>query len=69
VRKTLIALAATTGLLTFAPLATADAAVAPLHNPAQVVAAEGSAIHQAWCGPRCHYWRHRHWRHWYYHHY
>jgi hypothetical protein len=54
-RKTLIALAATTGLV---GLGTVGASAAPVRRPAQV-----SNIQQAdwYCGPRCEYWRHRHW--------
>jgi hypothetical protein len=57
VRKTLIALAATTGLI---GLGTIGASAAPaVPAPMQAQAAN---IHQAdWCGPRCDYWRHRRW--------
>ncbi len=73
-RKTLIALAATTGLLTLGTLGASAAPLAPLHDPAQAVAGEGSAIQKAdwYCGPRCEYWRHRHWEEshrWHYHYY
>jgi hypothetical protein len=55
VRKTLIALTAATGLI---GLGTVGATAAPLHPPEHP-----SAVQQAdwYCGPRCNYWRHRHW--------
>ena len=71
-RKTLLTLAATTGLLALGAVGASAAPIAPLHDPARAVAADGSAIQQAdWCGPRCHYWRHRHWQEshrWWHHH-
>jgi len=62
-RKTLIALAATTGLLTLGSIGASAAPLAPLHDPAQAVAVGGSTIQQAaWgCGPHCRYWHHRRW--------
>ncbi len=67
-RKTLLALTATAGLIGFSSLA---ASAAPL---TRVDAPQASAIHQAdWnCGPRCQYWHHRRWeesrRDWRWHH-
>jgi hypothetical protein len=57
-RKTLIALAATTGLIGLGTIGASAAPLAPLHAPAQT-----SSIQQAdwYCGPRCEYWRHRRW--------
>jgi hypothetical protein len=62
-RKTLIALAATTGLLALGSVSASAAPLAPLHNPA-LAATDGSAIQKAdwYCGPRCEYWRHRRWQ-------
>jgi hypothetical protein len=59
-RKTLIALAATTGLLS---LGTVGASAVTLVAPQPAAAPSTSAIQQAdWgCGPRCQYWHHRHW--------
>ena len=55
-RKTLLALTATAGLIGFGVAASA-APVASLQVP------QASAIHQAdwYCGPRCQYWHHRRW--------
>lgn len=63
-RKTLIALAATTGLIGLGAMNASAASVTPLQGPTQV-----SGVQQAdwYCGPRCQYWRHRRWearRHW-----
>jgi hypothetical protein len=59
-RKTLLALAATTGLLSLG-----SAGASALTLGAQNTAAQPghAAIQQAdWgCGPNCEYWRHRHW--------
>jgi hypothetical protein len=57
-RKTLIALTATTGLIGLGTFGASAAPAAPVHVPAQV-----SAIQQAdwYCGPRCAYWHHRRW--------
>jgi hypothetical protein len=57
-RKTMIALAATTGLIGLGTLGASAAPVAPGHLPPQV-----SAVQQAdwYCGPRCEYSRHRRW--------
>ncbi len=54
-RKTLIALAATAGLV---GLGTVGASAAPVRVPAQA-----SNIQQAdwYCGPRCNYWRQQRW--------
>jgi len=68
VRKTLIALAATTGLIGLGTLGATAAPIEPIHSAPHV-----SAVQQAdwYCGPRCQYWRHRRWeaRHdwWYWH--
>ena len=58
VRKTLIALAATTGLIGLGTFGASAASVVPVQAPLQA-----SAMHQAgwYCGPRCEYWRHRRW--------
>jgi hypothetical protein len=57
-RKTLIALAATTGLIGLGAAGASAAPLAPVHAPQQV-----SSIQQAdwYCGPRCQYWHHRRW--------
>jgi hypothetical protein len=57
-RKTLLALAATTGLIGLGSVGASAAPVAPAHAPAQA-----SAVQQAdwYCGPRCDAWRHRRW--------
>ena len=57
-RKTLIALTATAGLIGLGTIGASAAPLAPVHAPAQA-----SAVHQAdwYCGPRCEYWRHRRW--------
>ena len=56
-RKTLIALAATTGLIGLGSIGASAAPLTPLNAPVQA-----SNIQQAdWCGPRCEYWRHRRW--------
>ncbi len=54
-RKILIALAATTGLV---GLGTVGVSAAPVRVPVQA-----ANIQQAdwYCGPRCEYWRHRNW--------
>lgn len=68
--KTLIALAATAGLIGPGTLAASAAPVEPIHSMPQV-----SAVHQAdwYCGPRCQYRQHRRWEEarrdqWYQHH-
>ena len=64
-RKTLLTLAATAGLIGLGAVGVSAAPVAPL--PAK---AQASNIQQAdwYCGPRCEYWRHRRWEesHWRY---
>ena len=57
-RKTLIALTATTGLLALGSIGASAAPLQPVHAPPQA-----SSIQQAdwYRGPRCDYWRHRHW--------
>ena len=56
-RKTLIALAAATGLIGLGTVGASAASAIPAQMPAQA-----ASIHQAdWCGPRCEYWRHRRW--------
>ena len=57
-RKTLIALTATAGLIGLGTIGASAAPLAPVHAPDQA-----SAVHQAdwYCGPRCRYWRHRRW--------
>jgi hypothetical protein len=69
VRKTFIALAATTGLIGLTSVGASAATVTPMRPPAGA-----SNVQQAdwYCGPRCQYWRHRHWeaerRHWWHEH-
>ncbi len=58
-RKTLIALAATTGLI---GLSSVGASAAPVIPPASMN--QASAVQKAewgYCGPRCQYWQHRRW--------
>ena len=57
-RKTLIALTATAGLIGLGTIGASAAPLAPVHAPDQA-----SAVHQAdwYCGPRCEYQRHRRW--------
>jgi hypothetical protein len=59
-RKTLIALAATTGLIGLGTIGASAAPVAPVHVPAQA-----SAVQQAdwYCGQRCQASRHARWEH------
>jgi hypothetical protein len=68
VRKTLIALAATTGLLGLGTVGASALTLGPVNGSDQVTTTEGSVIQKAdYCGPRCEYWRHRRWqesRHW-----
>jgi hypothetical protein len=59
VRKTLIALAATTGLIGLTSVGASAASVIPA-SPVN----EASAVQKAdwgYCGPRCQYWQHRRW--------
>jgi hypothetical protein len=70
VRKTLIALAATTGILGFGTVGASALTLGPVNGPEQAGTGtvEGSVIQKAdwYCGPRCQYWHHRRWdeRHW-----
>jgi hypothetical protein len=58
VRKTLIALAATTGLIGL----TSVGASAATAIPAPTVGQESTIEKADWgCGPRCQYWQHRRW--------
>jgi hypothetical protein len=59
-RKTLVTLAAASGLLMLAPLA---ASAAPVTAAPRPVAAPGVQLADWYCGPRCEYWRHRRWEH------
>jgi hypothetical protein len=63
VRKTLIALAATTGLLGFGTIGASALTLGPVSNADQARTAEGSVIQKAdwYCGPRCQYSRQRRW--------
>jgi hypothetical protein len=65
-RKTLLTLAATAGLIGLGAVGASAAPVAPAHVPAQAT----SHIQQAdwYCGPRCQYWRHRRWEESHWHH-
>jgi hypothetical protein len=67
-RKTMIALAATTGLLGFGTLGASAVTLGPINSSDQVTTTEGSAIEMAdYCGARCQSWHHRRWvesRHW-----
>ena len=58
-RKTLLTLAATAGLIALGAGGASAAPVVPAHAPTQVT----TNIQQAdwYCGPRCEYWRHRRW--------
>ena len=62
-RKTLIALAATTGRLGFGTIGASALTLGPVNGSEQARTAEGSVIQKAdwYCGPRCQYWRHRRW--------
>jgi hypothetical protein len=68
VRKTMIALAAATGVLGLGTIGASAVTPAPMNASDQARTMEGSAIQKAdYCGPRCEYWRHRRWeesRHW-----
>ncbi len=57
-RKTLIALAATTGLIGLGTVGAVAAPARPVDAPPQA-----TNIQQAdwYCGPRCQYWRHHRW--------
>jgi hypothetical protein len=57
-RKTLIALAAATGLVGLGSISTSAAPVAAA-QPAPAVASIQKA--DWYCGPRCQYWHHRRW--------
>jgi hypothetical protein len=59
-RKTLIALAATTGLLSLGSIGASAVTPGAMDTAAQPA---NAAIQQAdWgCGPHCEYWHHRHW--------
>jgi hypothetical protein len=63
VRKTLIGLAAATGLLGFGTTGASALTLGPMNGSDQVRTAEGSVIQKAdwYCGPRCEYWRPRRW--------
>jgi hypothetical protein len=59
-RKTLIALAATTGLLGFGTFGASALTLGPMNGSDQT--SQNAVIQQAdWCGPRCEHWRHRRW--------
>jgi hypothetical protein len=60
VRKTLIALAATTGLIGLGSVGASAATGIPA--PSAVPAASVQKADWDSCGPRCQYWRHRHWQ-------
>ena len=62
-RKTLIALAATTGLLGFGTVGASALTLGPANGSDQVNTTEGSVIQKAdwYCGPRCQYSRERRW--------
>ena len=57
-RKTIIALAATTGLIALGTIGASAAPLAPVRLPPQASAAQQA---DWYCGPRCEYWRHRRW--------
>ncbi len=68
-RKTLIALAATSGLIGLGNVGASASPAMPRHVPAQAATIQPAAWY---CGPRCEYWRHRRWeahREWREHHY
>jgi hypothetical protein len=56
-RKILLALSATAGVIGFASLGASAAPLASVHMP------QASSVQQAgyYCGPRCQYWHHRRW--------
>jgi hypothetical protein len=61
-RKTLIALTASTGFLAMGAIAASAAPVPPLSSVSRATAPEASIQQADWyCGPRCQYWHHRHW--------
>ena len=64
-RKTLIALAATTGLVGLGAVGASAAPVTPAHVPAQSAAVQPA---DWYCGPRCEYWRHHRAEEWREHH-
>ena len=72
-RKTLIALAATTGLLSLGSVGASAVTPGALAPTAQPAARGDPAGGLGYCGPRCEYWRHRHWverhRYWRHEHY
>ena len=59
--RTMIAIAAAVGFLTLGEMDASAAQSAPMQTPDGA----GASIQQAdwgwYCGPRCHYWRHRRW--------
>ena len=67
-RRTMIALAATTGLLGFGTLGASALTPGPINNLDRVATTGGSAIQKAdYCGERCQHWHHRRWvesHHW-----
>jgi hypothetical protein len=67
-RRTMIALAATTGLLGFGTLGASALTPGPINNSDRVSTTGGSAIQKAdYCGERCQHWHHRRWvesHHW-----
>ena len=68
-RKTLIALAATAGVLGFGTIGASALTPGPISGADQARTTEGSMIQKAdwYCGSRCQYSRHRRWeesRHW-----
>jgi len=68
VRKTLITLAATTGLIGLGSIGVSAAPVVAVQPAPQTASVQKA---DWYCGPRCQYWHHRRWeaRHaWRYHH-
>jgi hypothetical protein len=63
VRKTMMALAVTTGLLSFGSIGASALTLGPTHELDQARASEGPMVQKAdwYCGPRCEYRHHRRW--------
>jgi hypothetical protein len=63
VRKTIMALTATAGLLGFGTIGASALTLGPVTGPDQARTVESSLIQKAdwYCGPRCEYQRHRRW--------
>lgn len=62
-RKTVITLATTAGILGFGTVGASALPAGPMQGSHQVRPTEGALIQKAdwYCGPRCQYWHHRRW--------